>query len=422
MIAATREHEELAAKRQRLRPPVKRVAVWGPLLVVLLLAVALVAGIWRHVQLQHEQEEYSQKVSQVTVEFVTVHPDNKAQELILPGNLLAVEQTTVYARASGYVERWLVDLGDIVQQGQTLAVLATPDLDQQLAQARQQVATDAANTELTRITAERWMELEKKKVVSLQDGDEKEAAYQASKATLKAAQANLDRLVALQGFKNVTAPFQGRITARQIDVGSLVSEGSGSAGTALFTLAKTNPLNIFVNVPQTNAPSIKVGENVKLLVDEYASRDFQAKIVRTAGALDPASRTLSTEIEIPNEDGALYAGMYARVKFSLEASNPAIFIPAETFVFNNEGSRVATVTQDGKVHWQIIQIGRDFGKTMEVLSGLQDGERVIVNPTDDLTEGLAVQANPVNYENGDPQQQGQEQQGQAPPAKDQPGK
>jgi membrane fusion protein, multidrug efflux system len=411
MISTTQEHEQHAAG-QRLRPPVRRIAVWGPFLVVLALAIGLVFGIWRHVQQNREQEEFRKTISQVTVSFVTIHRNAKPRELILPSNIVAVEQATIYARATGYVARWLVDIGDVVQEGQVLAELATPDLDQQLAQARQQQNQAQANFEIARVTAQRWMELVEKKVVSKQEDDEKQSAYQAAAATLNAAKANVEILVALQAFKNVTAPFAGRITSRAIDVGTLVSAGSGSVGTVLYTLAKTNPLDIFVTVPQTNVPSIHAGLAVRLLAPEYLDRVFEAKVIRTAGALDPASRTLLTEVEIPNDDGALYAGMYAQVKFTLQDQTNPLTIPANTFVFKTEGSQVAMLTKGNKIHWQKIQTGRDFGTEMEVLAGLEENAQVVVNPTDDLTEGLPVQAKPADA----PDQSAASPNGQPPPA------
>jgi len=188
----------------------------------------------------------------------------------------------------------------------------------------------------------------------------------------------------------VTAPFDGTITSRKIDVGSLVSQGSGTAGTVLFTLAQTDPLRIFVDVPQAEAPLIQVGMEAKILVQERANRDFTGKVTRTAGAIDPTSRTLLTEVEIPNHDGALFAGMYAQVKFTLTNSEAPISIPANAFVFRSDGAQVAVVTNENKIHWQQISVGRDFGTRMEALKGLEENARVVVNPTDDLTEGLAV--------------------------------
>ena len=396
MILTTAEHEQQAAKAPPLRPPVSRIAIWAPLVAVLLLGLGLVYGIWHHIQQKREQEEFAKQTSGTSVEYKEARRESKARDLILPGNITAVQETTIYARANGYVARWLVDIGDEVKEGQLLAELATPEVDQQLAQAKDQLNTAQANFELARVTAQRWAELYAKKVVSHQEFDQYQSNYQASAATMSAAQANVRVLTETQGFKQVTAPFAGRITARKVDVGSLVSAGSGTAGTALYTLAMTDPLDIYVSVPQTNVPSIHDGLDVDLLVPEYPSRKFTAKVVRTAGALDPTSRTMLTEVEIPNKDGALYAGMYAQVKFSLPNPDGPLVIPANAFAFRVEGAQVATLTNDNKIHWQSLKMGRDFGTEMEVASGLEAGAKVVLNPTDDLKEGLQVQAKPAD--------------------------
>ena len=373
----------------------RRRRLWLLLIAVLVTASALVLGTVNHLRQMRAQEDFAAKMSEISVEFVRVHRDDKPVELVLPANIEAVHQTTLFARATGYIARWLVDIGDSVTEGQLLAEIVAPDLDQELAQAQHQLQQAQANYEIARVTAVRWEQLWQKQVVSKEENDTDQAAYYAAEATVNADKANVERLVALETFKNVTAPFAGRITARLIDIGTLVSAGSGSAGTTLYQIAQTNPLNIFVNVPQSNAPDIHEGLAAKLLVNEYPNRDFEAKVTRTAAALDPASRTLNTELQIPNDDGALYAGMYAYVKFTLSGGNGPIIIPANAFVFETKGSQVATLTKDDRIHWQKIQVGRDFGTEMEVLSGLEDGSAVVVNPTDDLTEGLQVQARPA---------------------------
>jgi RND family efflux transporter MFP subunit len=371
----------------------RRVWVW--LIAVLVPTAALVFGIADRVRQMHAQEDFAAKMSEMSVEFVRVHPNDKPVELVLPANIEAVHQTTLFARATGYIARWLVDIGDYVKEGQLLAEIAAPDLDQELAQAQHQLQQAQANYEIARVTAVRWEQLWQKQVVSKEENDTDQAAYRAAEATMNADKANVERLTALEAFKNVTAPFAGRITARLIDVGTLVSAGSGSVGTTLYQIAQTNPLNIFVNVPQSNAPDIHEGLKAKLLVSEYPNRDFEATVTRTAAALDPASRTLNTELQIANDDGALYSGMYAYVKFTLNGGNGPIIIPANAFVFKSEGPQVVTLTKDNRIHWQKIQVGRDFGTEIEVLSGLEDGAAVVMNPTDDLTEGLRVMARPA---------------------------
>ena len=379
---------------QRRRPPQHRIAIWGPLLVVLALALALTAGIWRHVQQKRAQESFAQQAGKTSVDVVAVKRDRKPHELMLPGNIMAILETTLYARANGYVKNWLVDIGDRVKKGQLLAVLETPELDQQLASARSTQNQSEANFELARVTAQRWQELLQKQVVSKQDNDQTQGTYQANAAALASSKANVAQLEDLQNFKNVIAPFDGVITTRQIDIGSLVSQGSGTAGTALFALAETDPVRIFIDVPQSEAPLIQVGMDAKIFVPERANRDFTGKVTRTSGALDPTSRTLHVQVDIPNEDGALFVGMYAQVKFTLVDTSGPIVIPSDAFVFRSQGSQVAVLTPDKKIHWQNIKVGRDFGTYMEVLTGLDENSRVVMNPTDDLTEGLPVDIKP----------------------------
>ena len=314
---------------------------------------------------------------------------------MLPGNITAMLETTIYARANGYVARWLVDIGDHVKTGQQLAILETPELDQQLAAAQGTQKQSEANFELARVTAQRWQELALKQVVSKQDNDQTQGNYQASTAALSSSKANVAQLEDLQSFKNVTAPFEGTITKRTIDTGSLVSQGSGTAGTALFSLAQTDPLRIFVDVPQSDAPLIEVGMDAKIFVLERANRDFTGVVTRTSGALDPTSRTLHVEVQIPNHDGALFAGMYGQVKFTVVDKSGPIVIPSDVFVFRPAGPQVAVVTNENKIHWQHIDVGRDFGNYMEVIKGIDENARVVMNPTDDLTEGLDVEPKPV---------------------------
>jgi RND family efflux transporter MFP subunit len=384
---------------ERRRPPLSRVAIWAPLLVVLALAMILTFGIWRHLQEKRQQEEFAKKTSEVSAEFVTVKRDSKPQELILPGNIAAVEEATIYARANGYIKRWLVDIGARVISGQLLAEIETPEVEQQLAQAVGTLKQSEANFEIARITAQRWKELVDQKVVSKQENDEKQTTFLAASANLAAAKANVGQLQQLVAFNQVTAPFSGTITTRKIDVGALVSAGSGTAGTPLFTLARTDPVDIYVRVPEENAPSIHDGMAAEILVQELKTRKFTGKVVRNSGALDFQSRTLLTEVEIPNPNGTLLAGMYAQVKFTLIDANAPLIIPSTAFVFRGSGTQVVILDKDNKVHWQKIIAGRDFGTRMEVTGGLEENSRVVLNPTDDLREGLVVTPKPAQQEN-----------------------
>ena len=377
-----------------LQPPVRLAAIWAPLLVVCFVALLIVVGIWRHVRSRAELEQDAKNNAIVGVNVVTVKRDEKSHELILPGNVQAFQSTSIYARTDGYLARWLVDIGDHVDQSRLLAEIETPEIDKEFEQARAQVEQAQSNERIAKLTADRWQYLVQRNVVAKEENDVNQATYRTSVATLAVAQANLERLEQLEGFKKITAPFAGTITLRNVDVGTLVSSGSGTSGTLLFNLAQTDPLRIFVNVPQTNVPSIRTGITARLLVPEYPERDFEVHVVRTAGALDPASRTLLTELEIPNHDGLLLPGMYAQVKFILQEASAPIIIPENAFIFRSEGTQVATADEHNRIHWQTIRVGRDLGTQMEVLSGLEPNTRVVTNPTDDLREGLDVVVTP----------------------------
>jgi RND family efflux transporter MFP subunit len=375
---------------RRLHPPVRSIAVWGPLLLVTILATLLILGIWKHVAGARAQQEFAQANAETIVDTYTVHRDQKPVDLVLPGAVDAFQSSTLYARSNGFLGKWFVDIGDHVTKGQILAVIETPDLDQQLHQAQSTLNQTKANFEIARTTALRWQVLYNQKVVSAQDNDTQQSAYQAAAAAMAAAQANVNQLQQLVSFNQIIAPFDGTITYRYHDVGALITEGSGSTGTPIYDLAQTDPLLIYVYVPQTNAPLIHVGVTAKLLVREYPGRNFVATVTRTAGAIDPTSRTLLTELQIPNPDGTLFAGMYGELEFTLQdTANAPVMVPANAFMFRTEGAQVAVV-RGGKIHWQSIQVGRDFGTELQALSGLADGDQVVENPTDDLEEGMPV--------------------------------
>jgi RND family efflux transporter MFP subunit len=366
-----------AEPRTPLRPPMRSVAVWGPIAAVTVLAILVIIGVWHRINQRHDQENFAQRITQLEVNVATAQRDSTPKELILPGTFQAFNQTTIFPRSNGYVESWKVDIGDYVQAGQLLAEIATPEVDQQLAQAR-------AQEEIAKLTADRWRDLLVKKVVSKQEYDQNEKAYEA-------ANANLQQLEKVQGFQQILAPFAGKIAARNIDVGTLVTAGTGNSGTPLFSLVQSDVLRVYVFAPQENAPSIHEGLAAKIILQEYPGQEFDGKVTRTAGALDPQSRTMQVEVQVPNQQGKLYAGMYGQVKFLLPDDNAPIVVPADAFVFRAQGPQVVTVTNDNRIHWQKISVGRDFGTQLEVLNGLKENTEVVMNPTDDLREGIQVQ-------------------------------
>ena len=363
------------------RPPVRSVAVWGPIAAVIVLAFLVTIGVWRRVAERGQEKAFTKQATQLEVNVVSAQRDRKAKELTLPGTFQAFKETTIYPRANGYLKSWKVDIGDNVKEGQLLAEIEAPELDQQVAQAK-------AAYEIAKVTADRWRDLVGKKVVSKQEYDQNEKAYEGARA-------NYEQLQKLQGFKEIVAPFGGTIFARNIDVGTLVTAGTGNAGTPLFRIVQSDPLRVYVYAPQENAPSIHEGLTAKILIQEFPGQNFDGSVTRTAGALDPRSRTMQVEVQVPNHEGKLYAGMYGEVKFILADENAPIVVPANVFLFRTEGPQIATITKDNRIHWQKIHVGRDFGTQLEVLDGLAENTKVVMNPTDDLAEGIQVQVKPA---------------------------
>jgi RND family efflux transporter MFP subunit len=369
-----------------LHPPVRSIAVWGPIAAVTLLAILIIFGAWRRISQRHDQKDFVQRTTQIQVNVATAQRDAKPKELLLPGTFQAFNQTTIFPRSNGYVKSWKVDIGDNVQAGQLLAEIETPEIDQQLAQSR-------AQEEIAKVTADRWRDLVQKKVVSKQEYDQNEKAYEAAKA-------NLQQLEKIQGFQQILAPFTEKVTARNIDVGTLVTAGTGNSGTPLFNMVQSDPLRVYVFVPQTNAASMCEGLKAKILVQERPGQDFEGTVTRTAGALDPQSRSMQVEVQVPNHDGKLYAGMYGQVKFLLPDDNAPIVVPANAFLFRADGAQVVTVTDGNRIHIQKISVGRDFGTQLEVLDGLAEKTKVVINPSDDLVEDVQVQVKPAEKPKG----------------------
>jgi len=338
-----------------------------------------------------------------------IHPrvDSNVRTLTLPGSIQAMEATAVFARATGYVRNWLVDIGDRVTQGQLLADIDTPDLDQQLQQARATLGQmkasleqAAANEKYAAVTAKRYESLAAQHFVSQQDVDQTRAAADVGVANVHSAQsaiaaqsANIRELEQLKAFARVTAPFAGTITQRNIDRGALVIPGSAS-GKPLFMIAISNPLRVFVNVPQTFAPGITVEAPVQVHVRQYPGRDFAGKVTRTAGALDAATRTLTVEAQVANDTGELFPGAYAEVTFPAPLAHGVTVIPVSALVFDAQGTRVATVDASSKVHFIPVQVGRDQGQEVEIVDGLTGKENVIAAPAGDLVDGTLVKVIP----------------------------
>jgi len=361
------------------------------LVLAVVFAYALYSGLRHHQAVREQLAAAIQDSARTPVSVFHPQPGAPQLSITFPANLQGYIETPIYARTNGYIKRWLVDIGAHVKPGQLLAEIETPELDQQLRQAQAAQAQAQANLDLARITATRYEGLLKYDGVSKQEVDQANGTLKADEANLKAAMASVDQLKDLQSFEEVTAPFAGTITARYIDVGSLIQSGTN---TLLFRLAQTSTLRVYSNVPEAYSPDIAPGVAADIEVPEVAGQKFPGKVVRTAGAIDPTTRTLLTEVQVPNPTGALAPGEFGEVTFHLRASRPTVVIPSNALLFRAQGPQVALVRGDNKVHLQSVQLGRDLGNSLEVLSGLRPEDVVIANPSDSITEGAAVDVQP----------------------------
>jgi RND family efflux transporter MFP subunit len=355
------------------------------IVVVALIVIGLVAGFVPRFLHREALDKEMADLSTPTVRVVNATPGKASDTLVLPAEVRAFTEAPIYARASGYVKRWYVDIGARVTAGQLLADIDTPELDQQITGARAELAQAEAARALSRITAERWAELLKTSSVSEQENAEKQADLKLKEANVDAAKANVHRLEDIFSYTHVTAPFSGTLTLRGIDVGDLISSGK-----ELFRLADTSKLRVFVRVPQSATPNVATGVTAQLTVPELPASNFTARVVRTAGAIDTASRTLLTELEVDNPQNEILPGSYAQVTFGDLKRDPTLVLPANTLLFRAEGTQVGVVEPDGHVELKKILIGRDFGKTVEVLAGITATDRVIFNPPDALVSGTNV--------------------------------
>jgi RND family efflux transporter MFP subunit len=366
--------------------PVRRRWMWVALAVgMLVLVVAWV--IHSRLRDRAELAKSSKEAGRIPVSVVHATRSPANTELELPANVQAFIETPIYARTDGYLKRWLVDIGGKVKEGELLAVIETPEVDQQLKQSVAALAQAEANLELARITAERWQNLLPYDGVTRQEVDQNVGAYKARLADFRAAQADVDRLKDLKSFQRVVAPFNGIITARDIDIGALISAGTTQE---LFRLAQTDMLRVYVSVPEIYSRSMRPGTRADLSVDEYPNQTFPGRVVRSAGAIVPNSRTLLTEVRVLNRNGELLPGSFGEVKFHIALPNAPLVIPANALLFRSKGTQVALVTQNLTVHLQDVALGRDFGTSAEVVSGLTPQDEIIVNPSDSISEGTQV--------------------------------
>ncbi len=371
-----------------------RKALVGVGIVLLILLVLAAVGILRRLHADTVLAQRTDALAAPTVDIAPAKAGAPTETLVLPGNVTAYTDSPIYARTDGYLDRWYYDIGARVKKGTLLAVISTPELDKQVAQAESDLATAEATANNARTQAERYSDLVKSNAVSQQDTDTFVNQAAATASTVKSAQANLERLVELQSFEKVYAPFDGVVTAREVDTGQLINSGTGQgAGTELFHMQALQTLRIYTNIPQLFSQTMKRGMKVDLTFPEYPGKTFQGTLVRTADAIDPVSRTLLVEIDVDNRAGQLMPGSLAQVHFRTEAATQTYIVPASALIFRREGMQVATVTQSsgGAVaHLIPVVIGEDDGTTVQIVSGLNSASKVIQDPPDSLIDGEKV--------------------------------
>jgi RND family efflux transporter MFP subunit len=392
---------------REVRPPVhdrakhRRSQWWILLLAVVTAVVIVIAGILPRIQARTALRKETAEMAVPAVVVIQPKRSAPAQEIVLPASVQAFLDAPIYARTNGYLKKWYVDIGGHVKAGQLLAEIDTPEVTQQLRQALADLATAQANLNLSKITADRFSGLLKTDSVSKQESDNAAGDFEAKQANLQSAQANVKRLQELQAFQKIYAPFAGVITARNTDVGALIDSGSsGGVRTELFHIVQPDKLRVYVSVPQVYSQAAKPGLTADLTLSECPGRPFQGKLVRTANAIDPTSRTLLVEIAVDNPTGQLFTGSYAEVHLKLPTAASAFILPVNTLLFRSEGLRVAAVGDDQKVELKQITLGHDYGSEIEVVAGLNGNEKIIVNPPDSVTTGETVRIAPTNQQGG----------------------
>ena len=382
--------EDFRARRTaEPKRPKRRWLVAG--LAVAAAAVVYVAGVLPRVKARDAVRRETEQLAIPTVSVVRPKRSAPVQEIVLPANVQPYISSPIYARTNGYLKRWYADIGTHVKKGQLLAEIETPELDQQLQQARANLGTAEANLKLAEITANRYQGLLKSDSVTQQDTDNAVGSYNADKAIVAADEANVRQLEQLQSFEKIYAPFDGVITVRNTDIGSLINSGSGGGlQTALFQIAQAGTLRVYVNVPEIYSQAAKPGLTADLVLSEFPGKKFEGKLVRTADAIDPNTRTLLVEVDVPNPAGTLLSGAYAELHLKLPTTVSTYMLPVNTFLFRQEGLRVAAIS-DGK-HAQLkpITLGHDFGNEAEIIAGLDGNELIIVNPPDSIEPGQEV--------------------------------
>jgi membrane fusion protein, multidrug efflux system len=380
----------------KLAPAPPRRALLFIGVVVLVLVVAGVAAMLMRIHDSHVLADETEQNAVPTVAVVHPTAEKPDEELVLPGTLQAYIESPIYARTNGYLVRWYKDIGSHIKQGELLADIDTPEVDQELLQARAARQQVVAAMDLAKINADRYQSLRKTDSVSQQEADTQSSGYQQAVANLAAADANVRRLEELEGFKHVYAPFDGVLTRRNVDPGALINSGNAGASgpKELFDIARTDPLRVYISVPQAYAPAIKTGMDAVVTLQEFPGQKFLGTVVRTADSIDTVTRTLLTEVDVPNKDGKLLPGSFGEVHFKPNIDVNKVTVPVNAMLFRREGPQVAVVGSDGKVQLRRITIGRDYGTTLEVVGGVNVDDQVIVNPSDSIEDGQQVNVAP----------------------------
>jgi RND family efflux transporter MFP subunit len=355
--------------------------------------ILVILGAFTLFQRRAQYQALAENTEALAIPTVAVtHPTAEVaqEDLVLPGTLQAYVESPIYARTNGYLQKWYHDIGTRVPKGELLADIDTPEVDQQLSQARADLNTSQANANLSKITSTRYQELIKTDGVSKQEVDNAVGDYEAKAATVKSSEANVRRLEELESFKHVYAPFSGVITRRNIDTGTLINAGNGGTQQELFTLAQTDPIRVYVSVPEMYSPSVRSGLGAFLELAQYPGQNFQGKVVRTAEAIDPNSRTLLTEVDVPNKNAQLFPGGYAQVHLQVKVAASRVQVPVNALLFRAEGLRAVVVDANHRTHLRQLTIGRDYGTTLEVLQGLDPTDWIVLNPADSLDDGQDV--------------------------------
>jgi RND family efflux transporter MFP subunit len=358
-------------------------------IVIALVVLGAVTLFQRRAQYQALAKE-TETLAIPTVAVVHAAVESTEEDLVLPGAMQAYVESPIYARTNGYLKKWYHDIGSRVRQGELLADIDTPEVDQQLSQSRADLNTAQANANLSKITATRYQELIKTDGVSKQEVDNAVGDLEAKVANVRSSEANVRRLEDLESFKHVYAPFSGVITRRNVDTGTLINAGNGGVSQQLFVLAQTDPIRVYVSVPEAYAPSIRAGLGAFLELTQYPGQKFEGKVVRTAESIDPGTRTLLTEVDVPNHTSALLPGGYSQAHLQVKVTGARLAVPVNALLFRSEGLRAVVVDANHKTHLKSLTIGRDYGTTLEVLQGLDPNDWIVLNPADSLEEGQEV--------------------------------